>query len=564
MKTIFRNRFFPAIAEVAGGKLSWIAFILSATFLFQYLYLIRFFEIDCGPILFWISISTIFLSVFMQIVFETHKKYWYVILFEIIIINLLLHSIFQLPFNFVYGSDAYYDMGTLKSILSLGKIPFSGYIYSTTLWPVIHLFGASVFFCTGLNLQSTVKLVPFLIEFSLPILLFLLFRALTNNRIEQISVCLMATLFYVSIFNHIQFGSLFIRQTIAIPIIVMLVYAGFHRNVDRNLSLILLSIPLIIVLTISHHFSSFIFLIIAGVLWFSGNFYTNNKWGSLLIIVLASVIIFAYWTFITTTVLFTMSNFARELLDPIATTYLDIASNQSLYESSLREQLIYAGFFIFNFIFGALIIIKRKNLKEISGFAFILFACGAAGLALFFTPLNIYPDRLLGYGWLFGALPLMYSIFSVNNITMKKILLVILLTFLLYNIYVITPFYYTNPYQNLAQPTFEDYSTTYKIDMSNGAINAYQNHELTITDVYQNRPIPVRYSINNGHYCDGNNGPYPYDYVVNNKKYIQKISSNLEYNHKYSEYIRYVNELNSTESYRKILDSNHVNIYQKI
>ena len=116
---------------------------------------------------------------------------------------------------------------------------------------------------------------------------------------------------------------------------------------------------------------------------------------------------------------------------------------------TLRGNILFYGFFFFQGILSLILLIaiflkKQKQTIENVSFTVFLFFCLVLGaVSLFLLGSLIYPDRFLPFGWLLGAIPLSILVFSLKNIKIKKIIVLLIISFLIFNIYNIDPDYYT-------------------------------------------------------------------------------------------------------------------------
>jgi hypothetical protein len=92
----------------------------------------------------------------------------------------------------------------------------------------------------------------------------------------------------------------------------------------------------------------------------------------------------------------------------------------------------------------AILLKKLTHIIEDFSFTIYLFFClFLSSLSLYVLGSLIYPDRFLSFGWLFGGIPLSALLFNLKNIHLKKIILVIIVSFIIFNIYTLNPNYYT-------------------------------------------------------------------------------------------------------------------------
>ena len=116
---------------------------------------------------------------------------------------------------------------------------------------------------------------------------------------------------------------------------------------------------------------------------------------------------------------------------------------------TLRGNIIYYGFFFFQALISFILLIKiffkkNKYIIDETSFTFFLYLCLFLGsLSLFVLGSLIFPDRFLPFGLMLGLIPLITLFFSLEKTAYKRIFLIFVISFLIFNIYNIDPNYYT-------------------------------------------------------------------------------------------------------------------------
>ncbi|MGB9937076.1 MAG: hypothetical protein ACPK7O_05100 [Methanobacterium sp.] len=544
-------------------KISVSIMVILMSLLFSILYLAR--NGQTNEILFWVLIISIFTVIFLQYKFSKFsKKEEFILVIELVLLNILLHGIYQLPFETIYGADSYSDMVAVKDILISGHVQNS---LSVSLWPSIHLFGVSVFYLSNIDVSNIIKYGAMLIEISFPLLLYISFKKIICYKyphVRNANIAFLATLFCISIQSHIQFNSTFIRETIAIIILLLFLYFYYKRmytdKKEKNIVFSILILISIIELTLSHHFTSFMLIILFLMLYFYEKFFKNEFSSNILILIF--VIIFAYWTYIALLPLMTMGDFIQSMLYP-GHTYAELANINVGEIATIRGEILLYGFLLFNAFFSLILLIKYRFIKKVYSFVLFLFFCGAVGfLGTFFLSITIYPTRLISFGWLLGSLPLILAIYKIDNIKIKKISLLVVFLFLIFNIYQIEPAIYTDLNGVYTQPSIEDYAAINTINMSNGNILSFQNDKLAILDVYGNKNATSLDSSTVNQRIKAAYNNY-YDFVILNKNFISFIDTDKVAKYSYASYLNYTKSLDTFNNYQKVYDSNDVSIYQK-
>jgi len=545
----------------AGIKISFIIYLLLISFISLYVYDLN--TIYSSSYLFWIPILIIYSILFIQLlIFPDLKSGTIVVLTELVLLNIVLHGLFQFPFSIFYGDDPHYDLNALENILISGHIIPSNINGNVSLWPLIHIYGAIVSGIINLNLYGAVKISPLLIELSLPITLYILFKKVVVKESVATKVSLFSVLFFITIFNHIEFGSEFVRQTIAISLLIIAIIF-FNKIINGNNKICIWIIGFILVaeLTLAHHFSSLIYIILIIVVGVYNLIVKHNPKFKYSLIIISTIIVLGYWIYFAIFPLLSITSVINNIILQEQMSYLSKSSISIGSLITTRSLIVFYGFFVFNIIFSIILITYYKRLVKLYDYVLFLFICGGIGaMSLFFSILAIYPDRLLTFGWLFGGLPLIYSIYMINNKIIKILSVCIIFTFFVYNIYLINPSQYENPADVITQPTLEDYRIANTIDISNYTSLTYINNKNAFYDIYNKDPgsmMAIREVTDNIH-----NNSYYYDCIVINDKFDDKIINDPSL-YKYHIYTSYFNFIRNNNEYNKIISSNNIEIFLK-
>jgi hypothetical protein len=575
-----KNFIIPKLGSHEYFKISVIIFIILSTILFSYLYLARY--ENQNEIIFWFLIIGLMSTIFLQgILSKFNGNEVYILLFELLILNILLHGIFQFPFYLNYGTDSHYETNIATSVINSGHIQFNT---DLSLWPILHILAASSSYLTNIDILTLTKYMGILIDFSVPILLFVFFKLLIFNEKQKSQISFLAVLVYITITNHIEFNATFIKETMALPIMIMILYFYYKRFQNSNIWLSVILIILVAEIAFTHHFSSFMIILILLTIMiygfitdkiyeskfsFKSKFIFNIKFKNVPVknnlILYTIVVILAYWVFIALLPVTTFSFFISNLIHPSIPTYSDMANITVGQFATLKGYIVFYGFFIFNGIFASILLIKYNSIKRIYPFVLVLFICGIIGfVGTFIASVYINPDRLITYGWLFGTLPLLLAIFKINNFKIKKICMLLIFLFLLFNVFQISSSYYTESSNIFLQPTPQDYVGIEKINMSNGNILSYQNDKMAVIDIYGNingtslfptKDVKTDVKMANNNY---------YNYIIINKFYVNSLNyENKNIYNYYTEYLKYINDLNNFTNYQKVSDSNKLSVYIK-
>jgi hypothetical protein len=142
---------------------------------------------------------------------------------------------------------------------------------------------------------------------------------------------------------------------------------------------------------------------------------------------------------------------------------------------TIKGNIIYYGFFLFNILFALILIARliiQKNRQKIEDLSFttFLFLCFFFGfLSLYFIGSVAVPQRYLSFGWMFGIIPLVAIIINLKKDLYKKFFIILLASFILYNVYNINDAFYTgNASFTGAVTTEKDYKIAERINFSYG------------------------------------------------------------------------------------------------
>ena len=453
------------------NKIYYIIFLLSFTiFIINLNFRLG---IVLNMILFWISISGMIFSVVYQIfkIPDTNKLF---ILSEILVINICLHLVFQLGFFGLSNRDAYDDVKLLEIILNNGSFNLSQQP-GVSSWPAIHLFASSFALITGIDYFSVAKYMPSFFTSLIILGIFLLSYAIYKSY----KVALLACLVFATIPKYMIFGSAFVREIFGLFCIITAFYLIYVSKLRDSRFVILVFIFSFLIL-ISHHFSSFMFLILlliflimtkAVPIFFNKIPFKNIKKQEMFqkinintIFLIIVVLLFAYWLYSAVEIWNNIGKFASNLVT--IGQIPDYSTNSGLTSAvvTFKGQIIFYGFYIFFAIFGLLLIIKLfidTNKTKIEDFTliFYLFFAGFYGfISLYFIESLISPDRLLTYGWLLGVIPLAGFLLTLKRSYLKKVFVILLVVFMLFNIYSIPTEYIDKNFNVLGVSNDKEYA----------------------------------------------------------------------------------------------------------
>jgi hypothetical protein len=502
-------------------------FFAAATLLILYLLSIRW-HIHLSVALFWLAIVLMLGAiVYQSLKFKLSSGYAKVVLLEIAVTCLVFQLIYQIPFYGLRGTDTFLDMASAKGILSSGFIMGGPeYINVTSPWPMIHILGTDLSLITGIGLFAVVKWFPSFLGVALILLLYLLVRRIFKNE----KVALLSALLFACLQNHILFGSLFIRETIALVLMMGCLYLYFSaRSSTHPAAYYALSIMCFVGTILAHHFTSlmlFLFLLIhflvtraAGLSALKKRYFGGGIAGEkvgVVFLVLTLVFPVAYSMSggiqppagITpgggasaTLPVGEMGSFLGILFKPgeWGPSYADIAGINVGSIQAIRGYIIFFGFWLFIAIFAAILLYRllprvRNSRLETYSFILFLFLCGlCAFLGLYYIPIPISPDRFLTFGFLFGFTPLVIAVLDFNRIWLRRIGMGVLIAFMLFNIYWIEPTAWSGTAEGVpAASSEQDYALANTFNFPNNAtIVAHANVMMAIYDMHNNWGTPT-------------------------------------------------------------------------
>lgn len=449
MRSFFINKLH--IQNRLIKKLSILVFIWSALLFFLNLQYDFFNGYDI--IIFWLSILLMIGIVIYQIFFIKNNIF---VLFEIFIIFFFLHLVFQIGFYGLRGNDSYIDYNLMKTILNNNSFVLGQDVNG---WPMIHIFSSSVSLATKIDPMLVAKFLPSFISSIIVLPFYLLIYNIYKHR----KIALFSCLIFGTIPQFVSFEAAFVRETYALFILILFVYLLYiskRRNDYRLTWLTMLLCPVII---FAHHFTSFMIIVLLGTYIIVSKFilYIYRKDINLkkrlsgiinikMIFLVTAVAIVAYWAYHAVFVVEYSSDVLYEGLGlkESTTTYA-----QQLHLNApivtLRGNILYYGFFFFHLFFSLILLIKlfiRKNNQKIEDTAFSIFfffCMFYAFLALYIMGSLLFPDRFLPFAWMFGIIPITGFLLILKKDVIKKALIVILIVFVIFNIYSIDPELYT-------------------------------------------------------------------------------------------------------------------------
>ncbi len=478
-----------------------VIFSAASTTLILYLLGLRFHAYLPVP-LFLISIGVIIGIVIYQIGFlKLEGKFVYVVLLEITITNLLFHLIYQIPGYGLWGSDAYADFASMKSILESGFIMgIPEYVQITSYFPVLHIIGSQVSLVTNIDSLEVAKYLPSILDMVIVPLFYLFIVQLFKHK----KAALLGAVLFICLQHRSLFGSFFIRETIGVILAFGCVYLYFAAKSSQHIIVYrILAILLLACTVLAHHLTSMmliIFLIIHYVITNTGFLKSFKKWLfpdgaygetiSLSFLLLAIVITFAYWVTTVIVPLRALASFVSDLLTPATWgqgTYVDLTGLGFVLPTFRYYVLLYGSYFCY-LVFGLILLgrIKPKTGSrhiEMYSLTAYLVLCGFLGIVSFFLiPATVIGNRFLTFGWLFAFGPLIVAITEYKSKWLVRFCGAVIVLFLFSNMFTIHPTEW-NPDEigSGGTASLQDFTLAETIDFSQGRLLANLNN---ITSIY--------------------------------------------------------------------------------
>lgn len=491
-------------------------FFASTVLLIGYLLSIRW-NIYLPVPLFWLAIVLVIGTVVYQCFrFKLSSGYAAVVAAEFAVACVALHLIHQIPYYGLYGTDAYGDMASAQGILSSGFVMGAPeHITGYSPWPMIHILGAELSLVTDIDLFAVVKWFPSFMGAALVLLLYLLVRKAFRDE----KAALLSALSFVFLQQYMLFGSLFIRETIALVLMICCLHLYFSARASPHpAACYALSVMCLAGTTFAHHFTSFtlaLFLLvhflvarIASLPALKKRYFPDGIVGQkvgVVFLILAIALPVAFWT--TGGIqapaghpsipgpIARLLEFLRNLFSPDrwGSGYADMFGLSFADIQTPRGIVLFFGFWFFIAVFGAILLrglLPGRTLFPLEKYSYtiFLFACGLVGfLGLYVVPMTIFPDRLLTFGFLFGFPPLVIAVLHYRRRWLRSLGIGFLAAFMLFNVFWIDPTAWDARAEGMpAAPSQQDYALAGRFDFRYGEVAGHPNSVMAIYHVHNN------------------------------------------------------------------------------
>ncbi|QNT76162.1 hypothetical protein [Dehalogenimonas etheniformans] len=465
---------------------STIIFVASTLLLLTYMLGMRY-HVPFPPFLFIAASGLMAATILFQIfALNPRNNFALTVLGEVFVLALTFHLIFQIPGFGIWGSDAYFDLSSVKSILASGHIGGLAELeQETTSFPLVHILGAQITLVTGIEPYNVAKWVPSVISVTSIPLLFALFKQIFQTE----KIALLGVFLFAILQHQMLFGSFFIRETLAIVFTTGCVYcywASSHSS--HSTALRILSMAFLGGVVLSHHFTAamlitffaigFLVSKITQVRFVQTSLFKGGLTGqrvTLSILLLAIVATATFWVTSVLLPLHVFITFIESVFDP-ATWGVDTYAASTGITAALPNAryyfLIYGSYFCY-LVFGVILLFKMKPREgpgstDLQTFSLYLFACGFAALLFsFLLPQRILADRFLTFGWIFAFGALAFSIINMNNKLKRVGAMAVVVFFVAINIFTLHPTEWNPEVKGAgARASLEDFSLAQTLDFS--------------------------------------------------------------------------------------------------
>lgn len=415
------------------------------------------------PFLFWFFIISLSLLLFLQIIANTTNTE--LILLQILILSFNLRTIFVSSGIPLVGVDSYVEYGFMQDIIKTGYWRPDVYVL-TANYPLIYLYGDIYHTILGVSTLWIAKWMPISFFPISTLIMFLLTKKLFGSK-SGIYVTLTFSLLYI----HLLFHTMLHRESLAIYLFLTAMYTYFmgifNKNTGGKFWMIFTMIGLSLVF--AHHLSSFMMLIFITLYLPVKKIFDNfNKIHANLILPEISVGIYiisllGYWAYLKKSPF----QFFDTILKESPLINQSVPAGGMVIPSLSRYKILFFGEIFYGILFGILALIAtlfytRLRHKNLTFIWTLLIFSGVSGILMVMTLLGkIMPREGMGLGSRFetfvyiGALPLATSLglLEKNRLVqshtshsrhLKCFILIVLLSFILLNIYRIPPYLYSN------------------------------------------------------------------------------------------------------------------------
>lgn len=357
------------------------------------------------PWLYFIIISFISGSIFIQILCKRPVWTDYLIIFEIVLLSLNMIWSVTLKYPlYIGGTDVLGHIYYINSILQTAHITELAEYYN---FPLFHIYNAIGVQLTGLTIRNSLFIFMGIAWEAGILFAYLIFLKFSNSRRFSLTACLL----YATSSQIILFGMYAITRALGFVLIFCWLYLILDKD---NIKYVILSFIMMLTVILTHHTTILLFIPVLLIVYISQQLFPGDKKDksgiSFIPIVLLTICFFAYLFYVATA--FTSLIVARQFnsifeTDPLQTNVLVGGT----YYNYLLIGDIYSSLTILFSLIGIAIAIKsylRDNSNPNSiriGFACLFFL-----IVDIFGATNIIP---LGKQLLLWRIPLLVSPFLI-------------------------------------------------------------------------------------------------------------------------------------------------------
>jgi len=559
--------------ESQNKKISFIVFIWSALLFFfglQYDFLDEF-----DTLLFWLPIFLIICVIIYQIFFLTNNRF---VLFEIFLFYLLLHLVYMMGYYGLRGSDSYIDYNVVKGILNTHSFNLDQSAYG---YPMMHIFSSAISLVEKIDPFIVAKFLPSIISSLIVFPIYLLSYSVYNNS----RIALFSCLIFGTIPQFMSFEAVFVREVFGLFFMILFFYILYISSRRLDFRFFLLVFILIPACIFAHHLSSVlllallvIYFIVSKLLPYFfrvikflyrkgigaiGKLSSKLSLRFLLVIFVFSVCLFGYWAYLYG------FDFAFGLIDDIYSDIFGFRDAGGTYSESInlgspivtiKGNIIYYGFFLFNGLFAFILLINffmtdiTRKVEDSAFMVFYFLSMFLGFLTMFVVSFLAFPDRFLPFGFMFGLIPITGFILVLKKNLLKKIIVVFLISFMVFNLYNVESENYTY------NATFTGGATSENEYLIANQINfpdIYYGYIAAVAAIYDVQDIPQR---DGGIGLGGIEDLYNSSSlaVINEQVYVKELK-NLK-TKSLGEYLGYITILSfkDNEGIDKICDLGHI------
>ncbi|WP_321422011.1 hypothetical protein [uncultured Methanobacterium sp.] len=468
-------------------------------------------ELYSRPLSYFILISVVSgLLAFVIMYLPQDRKYEYLTLISIIIVDLSLRLLPQVLFPDLLGMDPWIHRDFTNQIMSVGHL-VDGFAYSKL--PSMHIFIAAVSFLTGLNYKWSSIVAVTIPQVASFIIVYLIGKDMFNPKVGLLAALLLS----VSA-NYICLGYQIFPTGFAMIASAFLLYYVIKEDKHNSAVDATIKILLAILIVSIHMQVALAILIFLASFWIGKKIYykfqnneldfVNSNKLKYTFVILFTVLMFSWWIYMANRIELPFTFIQRALeYDPsqikVVSAYSTYVIPYSQYLLNISPYLFFYGFSIV----GSLYAISKKSNSN-------YLALTLGGIALLATPFLLMQSNMSGYlseRWiytaqLFMSIPVAIGVFKIFNVTEKKTVLKSIVIVSLISIFVFVNV--INPSANIDNSDISKYSTIRY---------AYTDSELQSVNTLQNINTNFFYTdkYNMKAFTNPNKQFRTYDYVDN-------------------------------------------------